>query len=51
MEKFCKWYLSYKLRKYKINDYEIVIRNDGNTIYKRNFEREESIKRTISKIK
>lgn len=51
LEKLAKWYLSKYLRKHKYNNLEIVIRDDGWTIYRRNKEKEESIQKLISKIK
>ena len=51
LEKLAKWYLSGYLRKHKYSNLEIVVRDDGWTIYRRNKEREESIKKTISRIK
>lgn len=51
LEKLATWYLSRMLRKAKINELEIGITSDGWTYHKRNKEKEESIKKTISKIK
>lgn len=45
--KYLQWYLKRK----KIDSLEFVIRNDGFTIYKRNFKKEESMKKTLSKVK
>lgn len=44
-------FISWNLRRKNMDNLEIVIRSDGNTTYKRNKQREESIKETISKIK
>lgn len=44
-------FLIWDLKRLGIDDLEIVIRNDGKTMYKRNKERENSLKKTISKIK
>lgn len=50
-----KWiaikYLSWNLRRQGIDTIEYVIRSDGHTCYKRNKEKERSIKETLSKIK
>jgi len=50
-EKLATWYLSRLMRKAHINDLEIVIRSDSNTLRERDLEREKSIKETLSKIK
>jgi hypothetical protein len=50
-EKIAKWYLSKLLRKANINDLEMVIRSNGWTYYKRNKDKEESVKKTLSLIK
>ena len=50
-EKLAIKFISWNLRRKKIHNIEVVIRSDGDTIYKRNKEREESVKRTLSKIK
>lgn len=44
-------YLMLDMKLRKITNIEYVIRNDGYTMYKRNFTKEKSIKETISKIK
>lgn len=51
LEKLAIRFISWDLKRKGINNLEIVIRSDGNTMYKRNKEREESIKETLSKIK
>lgn len=51
LEKLAIKFISWNLRKKGINNLEVVIRNDGDTLYKRNKEREKNIKETISKIK
>lgn len=51
LEKLAIKFISWNLRRKGINNIEIVIRSDGDTVYKRNKEREESIKKTLSKIK
>lgn len=51
LEKLAIKFISWNLRRKGMNNLEIVIRSDGNTVYKRNKEREESIKETLSKIK
>ena len=43
-------YLSFYLKR-KMNNIEIIIRSDGNTIGKRNKEKELRVKDTLSKIK
>lgn len=50
-EKLAKWYLSRLLRKAKIDDLEMVIRSDYWTYYKRDKEREKSVKKTMALIK
>ena len=44
-------FISWNLKRKGINNLEVVIRSEGNTLYKRNKEREKSIQETISKIK
>jgi hypothetical protein len=44
-------YLQWYLKRNKIHILEFVIRDDGFTMYKRNFEEEKSIQETLSKIK
>lgn len=50
-----KWiaihYLMWNLRRQGINNIEYVIRSDGHQCYKRNKEREKSVKETLDKIK
>lgn len=50
-----KWiaikYLSWNLRRQGVDNIEYVIRSDGHTMHKRNKERENSMKETLSKIK
>lgn len=43
--------ISWKLKIKGLHNIEVVIRSDGDTIYKRNKKKEESIKQIISKIK
>lgn len=50
-EKLAIKFLSWNLRRQKLHNIEIVVRSDGNTIYKRNKKKEEDIKKIISKIK
>lgn len=51
LEKLAIKFISWNLRRKKTDNLEVVIRSDGDTLYKRNKEREESIKETLSKIK
>lgn len=51
LEKIAIKFISWNLKRKGINNLEVVIRSDGNTLYKRNKEREKSVKETISKIK
>lgn len=51
LEKLAIKFISWNLRRKKIHNIEVVIRSDGDTIYKRNKEREASVKEIISKIK
>ena len=51
LEKIAIKFISWNLKRKGINNLEVVIRSDGNTFYKRNKEREESVQETISKIK
>lgn len=51
LEKLAIKFISWNLRRKGINNIEIVIRSDGDTMYKRNKEREESTRRTLSKIR
>lgn len=51
LEKLAIKFISWNLKRKEINNLEIVIRSDGNTMYKRDKEREERIKETLSKIK
>ena len=46
-----RWYIQHNLKKENINTLELVIRSDGWTFYKRNKEREESIKKLFTTIK
>lgn len=50
-EKLAIKFISWNLKRKGINNIEVVIRSDGNTLYKRNKERENSVKDTLSKIK
>jgi hypothetical protein len=43
-------FLIWDLKRLGIDNLEIVIRNDGKTVYKRNKEKENSIKRTLDLI-
>lgn len=51
LDKLAIKFISWNLRRKKIHNIEVVIRSDGDTMYKRNKEREESIKETLSQIK
>lgn len=51
LEKLAIKFISWNLRRKGINNLEVVIRSDGDALYKRNKEREENIKEVISKIK
>lgn len=51
LEKLAIKFISWNLKRKGINDLEVVIRSDGDTLYKRNKAKEQSIKETISKIK
>ena len=51
LEKLVIKFISWNLRRKGIDNIEIVIRSDGDTMYKRNRKREESVKKTLSKIK
>ncbi|MBY6804337.1 hypothetical protein HYH33_06845 [Clostridium botulinum] len=51
MYKLSVKFLIWDLKRLGINDLEIVIRSDGKTVYKRNKEREKSIKRTLDLIR
>ena len=44
-------FISWKLKLKGIDNIEIVIRDDGHTVYKRNKKKEESIKNILAKIK
>jgi len=44
-------FLVYDLKRQKIDNLEIVIRSDGKTTYKRNKEKEDSIKKILNKIR
>lgn len=44
-------FISWNLRRKKLNNIEIVIRSDGNTLYKRNRNKESLVKEIVSKIK
>ena len=50
-EKLAIKFISWKLRVQGLNDIEIVIRSDGDTVYKRNKVKEEIIKNVTCKIK
>ena len=43
-------FLIWDLKRLKINDLEIVIRNDGWSVYRRNKEREKRVKETLDLI-
>lgn len=51
LEKIAIKFISWNLKRKGINNLELVIRSDGNTLRKRNKEREKSMQETISKIK
>lgn len=51
LEKIAINFISWNLKRKGINNLEVVIRSDGNTLYKRDKKREGKIKETISKIK
>lgn len=51
LEKLAIKFISWNLKRKGINNLEVVIRNYGNTLYKRNKEKEKSVQETISKIK
>ena len=51
LEKLAIKFISWNLRRKGINNLEVVIRSDGDTLYKRDKEKEKSIEETISKIK
>lgn len=51
LEKLAIKFISWNLRRKGMDNIEIVIRSDGDTMYKRNKEREESVRKTLSKIK
>lgn len=51
LEKIAIKFISWNLRRRGIHNLEVVIRSDGDTVYKRNKEKEKIIKETISKIK
>lgn len=44
-------FLIWDLKRMNITDFEIVIRNDGKTVYRRNKKRENSIAETLNLIK
>lgn len=50
-EKLATWYLQRMLRKAKIYTLEIGITSDGWTYHKRNKDKEDSIEKTLAKIK
>ena len=51
LEELAIKFISWNLKRKGINTLEIVIRSDGNTVYKRNKEKEEYVKKILSKIK
>ena len=51
LEELAIKFISWNLKRKGINNLEIVIRSDGNTVYKRNKEKEEYVKKILSKIK
>ena len=51
LEKLAIGFISWKLRRQGLYDVEIVVRSDGDTVYKRNKEREAVVKRIVSNIK
>lgn len=51
LEELAIKFISWNLKRKGINNLEIVIRSDGNTVYKRNKEKEECVKKILSKIK
>ncbi len=50
-EKLAIKFISWKLKMQGLNDIEIVIRSDGDTVYKRNKAKEETTKKVVCKIK
>lgn len=51
LEELAIKFISWNLKRKGINNLEIVIRSDGHTVYKRNKEKEEYVKKILSKIK
>lgn len=51
LEKLAIKFISWNLRRKGIDNLEVVIRSDGDTLYKRNKTREESVKETLRRIK
>lgn len=51
LEELAIKFICWNLKRKGINNLEIVIRSDGNTVYKRNKEKEEYVKKILSKIK
>lgn len=51
LEKIAIKFISWNLKRKGIHNLEVVIRSDGNTLYKRNKEKEKIIQETLSKIK
>lgn len=51
LERLAIKFISWNLRRKRIYNLEVVIRSDGDTLYKRNKEKESSVKETIAKIK
>lgn len=51
LERLAINYIKWKLKIQKIKSIEVVINKDFDTIRTRDFKREESIKKTLSKIK
>ncbi|WP_175582776.1 hypothetical protein [Clostridium perfringens] len=51
LQKLAIRFISWNLRRQKIDNLGVLVHSDGHTFYKRNKRREQSIKETISKIK
>lgn len=51
IDKLAIKFISWNLRRKGINNLEVVIRSDGNTLYKRDKARENNVRKTLSKIK
>ena len=50
LEKIAIKFISWNLKRKGINNLEVVIRSDGNTLYKRNKEREKVYKKLFLKL-